>query len=185
MANVFASNTTLTMPAADVVVSATFHSTNGYGGAIPFPVASHPRLWITTNDLPRLRSWAVPSTPIYRAVRTLLTNSMANYDTGYFPGGVQNTNWPDPGDSAGYDKYITEEDAFAFAFFSLVDADPNARALYAERAANLIRVEMSEAAKDPLAGAPFRGSAWMTLGHRGMAAPLRVAVMKPEGGRSF
>ena len=162
VANVFASNTTLTMPAADVVVSATFHSTNGYGGAIPFPVASHPRLWITTNDLPRLRSWAVPSNPIYRAVRTLLTNSMANYDTGYFPGGVQNTNWPDPGDSAGYDKYITEEDAFAFAFFSLVDADPNARALYAERAANLIRVEMSEAAKDPLAGAPFRDPGFAT-----------------------
>lgn len=37
----------------------------------------------------------------------------------------------------------------------------------------------------PLAGTPFRGAAWMTLGHRGMAAPARVAVVKPEGGRSF
>ena len=46
--------------------------------------------------------------------------------------------------------------------------------------------ELAPAANQaPLAGAPFRGSAWMTLGHRGMAAPLRVAVMKPEGGRSF
>ena len=162
VANAAASNTTLTMPAADVMVSATFHSTNGYSNTIPFPVASHPRLWITTNDLPRLRSWAVPSNPIYMAVRTLLTNSMVNYDTGYFPGGVQNTNWPDPGDSAGYDKYITEEDAFAFAFFSLIDPDLSARAIYAEHAANLIRVEMSEAAKSPLAGAPFRDPGFAT-----------------------
>lgn len=30
---------------------------------IPVPVTSHPRLWVTTNDLPRLRSWATASNP--------------------------------------------------------------------------------------------------------------------------
>src|SRR6185312_4465650 len=26
----------------------------------------HPRIWITADDLPRLRSWATPSNPVYR-----------------------------------------------------------------------------------------------------------------------
>ena len=33
--------------------------------AIPEPVTSHPRLWITAADLPKLRSWAVPTNPTY------------------------------------------------------------------------------------------------------------------------
>ena len=36
--------------------------------SIPQPVPSHPRLWITTNDLPRLRSWATPTNPVYQAL---------------------------------------------------------------------------------------------------------------------
>ena len=162
VAGATATNTTLTMPAADVMITAQYQSTNAPLAAIPFPVASHPRLWITTNDLPRLRRWATPSNPIYAAVRYLLTNSMVNYDTAYFPGGVRNATWPDPGDVQGYGNYITEEDAFAFAFFSLVDPDPAARALYAQRAADLIRVELGEAAKGTLGGAPFRDPSFAT-----------------------
>ena len=53
------------------------------------------------------------------------------------------------------------------------------------RAAGPLR-ELSPAANQaPLAGAPFRGTAWMTLGHRGAAMPLRCGVVKPEGGRGF
>lgn len=53
------------------------------------------------------------------------------------------------------------------------------------RAAGPLRKLAPAANQAPLAGAPFRGTAWMTLGHRGMAMPLRVGVVKPEGGRSF
>ena len=53
------------------------------------------------------------------------------------------------------------------------------------RAAGPLRELAPAANQATLAGAPFRGTAWMTLGHRGMAMPLSVAVMKPEGGRSF
>jgi hypothetical protein len=162
VANSNAASTTLTMPAADVIVTANYQATNGFLSTIPFPVATHPRLWITTNDLPRLRSWATPANPVYQAVRTLLTDSMNNYDTRYFPGGVQNTNWPDFGDTQGYTGLLTEEDAFVFALFSLVDPDPTQRALYAQRAANLIRVAMTQAAKGSLAGAPFRDPEFAT-----------------------
>ena len=149
-------NTTLTMPGSDVVVTAHYLSTNGFGTTIPFPVTSHPRLWITTNDLPRLRSWATPANPIYAGIRNYLTNAMVNYDTQYFPGGVQNPNYPDLGDSQGYTGLITEEDAIIFALFSLLDPDVNARAIYAQRGADLIRVALQQAALGPLAGAPFR-----------------------------
>ena len=135
------------------------------GGAtftIPQPVPSHPRLWITTNDLPRLRSWAAPTNRVYQALLPVLTATMNNYDTQYFPGGVQNTNWPDLGDSQGYTGLISEEDAFILALFSLVHSNATQRAIYAQRAASLIRVAMTEAAKGTLAGAPFRDKTFAT-----------------------
>ena len=162
VANLTATNTTLTMPGQDVTVSANYQSTNSYSTTIPYPVSSHPRLWITTNDLPRLRSWATATNPIYMAVRNYLTNAMVDYDTHYFPGGVQNANYPDLGDSQGYTGLITEEDAIILALFSLVDPDVNARAVYAQRAAALIRVAMTQAALGPLAGAPFRDPGFAT-----------------------
>lgn len=124
--------------------------------SIPQPVTSHPRLWITTNDLPRLRSWASPTNPVYQALLPVLTATMTHYDTQYFPGGVPNSNWPDFGDSQGYTGLISEEDAFILALFSLIHPNSTQRAIYAQRAANLIRVAMTEAAKGTLAGAPFR-----------------------------
>ena len=153
---------TLSTPAGGATVIANDQGTNGVSSLIPFPVPSHPRLWITTNDLPRLRSWATPTNPVYQALLTLLTDTMSNYDTQYFPGGVQNTNWPDFGDTQGYTGLLTEEDAFILALFSLVDPDAAQRAMYAQRAANLIRVAMSQAAKGPLAGAPFRDPMFAT-----------------------
>ena len=154
--------TTLVMPSSDVAVTANYLSTNAVASTIPYPVDSHPRLWITTNDLPRLQGWANPGNPIYMAVRNYLTNSTVNYDTQYFPGGVQNTNYPDFGDSQGYTGLITEEDAIVFALFSLVDPDLTQRGVYAERAANLLRVALSQAALGNLAGAPFRDPSFAT-----------------------
>ena len=34
--------------------------------AIAAPSQTHPRLWMTTDDMPRLRSWAVASNPLYQ-----------------------------------------------------------------------------------------------------------------------
>ena len=144
------------------VLALTPQTASAASPTIPFPVPSHPRLWITTNDLPRLRSWAAPTNPVYQAVRVLLTNTMVNYDTQYFPGGVQNASWPDFGDTQGYTGLLTEEDAFIFALFSLIDPDPTARGFYAQRAANLIRVPMTQAALGPLSGAPFRDPMFAT-----------------------
>lgn len=129
---------------------------------IPQPVTSHPRLWITTNDLPRLRAWATPTNPVYQALLPVLAGTMNNYDTLYFPGGVQNPNWPDIGDSQGYTGLISEEDAFILALFSLIHSNGNQRAIYAQRAANLIRVAMTQAAQGTLAGAPFRDTDFAT-----------------------
>lgn len=129
---------------------------------IPQPVTSHPRLWITTNDLSRLRSWATPTNRVYQALRPVLTSTLNNYNTQYFPGGVQNTAWPDLGDSQGYTGLITEEDAFVLALFSLIHSNATQRAVYAQQAANLIRVAMTEAAKGTLAGAPFRDTGFAT-----------------------
>ncbi|MGA2747502.1 MAG: hypothetical protein ABSG59_01905 [Verrucomicrobiota bacterium] len=148
--------------ATNVPASANSQSGNGSPSSIPFPVASHPRLWITTNDLPRLESWATATNPIYTALLTLFTNSIINYDTQYFPGGVQNTNWPDFGDAQGYTGLITEEDAFMFALFSLVSPNLTQRQVYAQQAANLIRVAMTQAAHGTLSGAPFRDPLFAT-----------------------
>lgn len=130
--------------------------------SIPQPVTSHPRLWITTNDLPRLRRWATPANPVYQALLPVLAGTMHNYDTQYFPGGVQNASWPDFGDSQGYTGLISEEDAFILALFSLIHSDSTQRAIYAQRAASLIRVAMTEAAKGTMAGAPFRDPGFAT-----------------------
>ena len=162
VANFRATNTSLVMPAADAIVTAKFLSTNDPSFRVPYPVASHPRLWITTNDLPRLRAWATPTNPIYLAVRNFLTNSMIDYETQYFPGGVQNTNYPDFGDGQGYVGLLTEEDAIALALFSLIDPDTHARAIYAQRAADLIRVVAAQAALGTLTNAPFRDPSFAT-----------------------
>ena len=161
-ADSFAADTTVTMPAQDVTVTARFVPSNAVVTTIPFPNPSHPRLWMTTNDLPRLQAWATPTNPIYAAALTMLNRSMDNYDTQYFPGGVQNPTWPDLGDSQGYVGLITEEDAFVLAFFSLIYPDPALRPVYAQRAANLIRVAMQKAALGTLAGAPFRDPLFAT-----------------------
>jgi hypothetical protein len=142
--------------AVAVLVLAGAREVRAAASGIPQPVTGHPRLWITTNDLPRLRAWATPTNPVYQALLPVLTSTVNNYATQYFPGGIQNSNWPDFGDSQGYTGLITEEDAFVLALFSLVDSNATQRAIYAQQAANLIRVAMTEAAKGTLVGAPFR-----------------------------
>jgi hypothetical protein len=155
-------STTLTMPAAATTVAANYMTP----APVPYPVATHPRLWITPDDLPRLRSWATPSNPIYKnGLQVVLNNVLNAYTTQNFPGGTANPNYPDNGDTAGYGLYVTEQQGVILAFQSLIDPDPNARIRYAQYARNLLMYAMDQAALGHQSGAPFRDPAFI-VGNR-------------------
>ncbi|NDD28808.1 MAG: hypothetical protein EB084_11135 [Proteobacteria bacterium] len=159
-------STTFVMPQGAVTVTAQF----GAQATIAQPVASHPRLWITQADLPKLRGWAAASNSTYQQGIAPLVNGAINvYNTQYFPGGVQNATWPDPGDTQGYTGPQTEQYALLFAFQSLIDPNPTNAAQHAQRARNLLMVAMNEAAKGVAAGQPFRDPKFVTF-NRGNAS---------------
>lgn len=154
VANASASATTLTMPAANTTVTANYASV---AVNIPFPVTTHPRLWVTQGDLPRLRSWAISSNPAYaQGMLPLLNQAIQVYTHNFFPNGVQNATWPDPGDTQGYQGNLTEQYAFIFAFNSLIDPVAANRIKYAQYARNLIMVAMNQAVLGNQANTPFR-----------------------------
>jgi len=133
------------------------------GGGIPFPVTTHPRLWVTTNDLTRLRGWATSTNQVYQqGMLPVLQTAVNLYTTQFFPGGrgaptdTPNANYPDPGDTQGYTGSLTEEEGAILAFNSLIDPNPANRILYAKYARNMLMYAMNQAAMGSLAGAPFR-----------------------------
>ncbi len=152
LANSFTNTTTFTMPANNVNETAAFFTP----APVPQPVASHPRLWITTNDLPRLQAWATTNNPVYQSLRVVLNHSLGVYNTKFYPGGVVNSTYPDFGDTQGYTGELSEQHALVFALFSLVDPDPNARILHAQRARNLLVNAFTEVVKGHASGVPFR-----------------------------
>lgn len=153
VANPNSANTTLTMGAAAATVTANYSAL----AAVPFPVTTHPRLWVTTNDLPKLRGWATASNPIYaQGMAPLLNQSLWVYNHSFFPGGVPNPNYPDDGDYNGYASTVSEQFAVVLAFNSLIDPNPANRITYAQDARNLLMYVMNIAVQGPLAGAPFR-----------------------------
>ena len=157
VANASASSTTITMPAATTTVTANY----GAAPAIPYPVATHPRIWITQQDLPRLRGWAVSTNPIYQqGILPLLNQAINIYQTQFFPNGAANPNYPDPGDVQGYTGYLTEQYGAVLAFHSLIDPNPSNRILYAQYTRNLLMYAMNQAALGHLANAPFRDPAF-------------------------
>jgi hypothetical protein len=133
-----------------------------YGNVYAAPATTHPRLWITQADIPRLRSWAVPSNPMYANGLLPVVNGAINvYNAKLFPGGLPNPQWPDNGGLTG-SAYPVESYASLFAFMSLVDNDPNARIQHAIRARNLLMYVINEAAKGHLKGAPYRDPSFAT-----------------------
>jgi hypothetical protein len=138
-------------------------SANPTASAVPFPVSGHPRLWIAQNDLPRLRGWATSANPIYQqGMLPVLNQAISIYNTQFFPGGIANSNYPDPGDTQGYTGYLTEQYGVIFAFNSLIDPNPTARITYAKYARNLLMYAMNQAALGHLSGAPFRDPLFAT-----------------------
>ena len=106
------------------------------------PQNGHPRLWLTAAELPRLRSWAVASNPLYADGLALLAErAKGEMDEGRVPD-------QDCG-NVGYEEYPTEMYAELFAFLSLVENDAATRTDYANRARTLIMYIMNEAAKGP------------------------------------
>lgn len=106
------------------------------------PQPGHPRLWLTSADLPRLRSWAVTSNPLYvDGLALLAERAKQEMDEGRVPD-------QDCG-NVGYEEYPTEMYAELFAFLSLVENSATARTDYANRARTLFMHIMNEAIKGP------------------------------------
>jgi hypothetical protein len=127
----------------------------------------HPRIWLTSADLPRLRGWATPLNPIWQAgIVSAMHQAVEIYDKEFFPGGRPNPVWPDPG-TPGWVLRNTEAYAEFFAFLSLVDPDAAARAEHATRARNLLMHVIREADKgvdpDKDKPAPFRAASFATF----------------------
>ena len=112
-------------------------------------VSGHPRLWLRAEDIPRLRSWAVSSNPIFQEGLLALANQATyNMDNGLVPNEDLGT--------VTYEDYPTEMYAELFAFMSLVSKDSSVREDYAERAKTLLMYVMNIAALGVADTMPFR-----------------------------
>lgn len=137
------------LPSSPVVTSAPAQP------ARPAALTSHPRLWLKATDLPRLRSWAVDTNPLYKnGLLALATQAKAEMDGGKVPK-------DDPGTTT-YVDYPTEMYAELFAFMSLVTSDPSARDDYAKRARSLLMYVIDQAKQGPAQGQPFRDPEFST-----------------------
>jgi hypothetical protein len=125
--------------------------------AVSQEVTSHPRLFFRTEDLSRLRSWAVPSNPVYQeGLAVLAQQAKADMDAGRVPG--------DDAANGGttYVDYPAEAYAELFAFLSLVSPDPPARDDYARRARTLLLYVITRAAQGAAEGQPYRDPEFST-----------------------
>lgn len=185
--------TVLTMPAANTTVTANYSSV---AVSIPYPVTTHPRLWVTQADLPRLQGWATAGNLIYQhGMVPLLAQAVSYYANYYFPGGVANANYPDNGDTQGYGSYtpsgvwvpISEELAVVFAFNSLIDPSAAKRIQYAQYARNLIMYAMNRAALGHTSGVPFRDPLFAVYNRANASGQLWPLIVDwiynaPDGG---
>lgn len=140
------------------------------------PLTGHPRLWITANDLPRLRSWSTMDNPMYaKATSVTLKEAIEKYSTAFYPDGKENPKWiyddttdyklpPAVDDGAQANTrsgVVTEAYAEFFAYMSLVDPDQAKREMYASYARNLLMRVMDYVAALPAnapRGTPFTGA---------------------------
>lgn len=136
---------------------------------------AHPRLWITPTSLETYRSWATDSNPIYtESLLPLAERAKEEMDAGEVAAG-------DLGSNA-YEDYVTENYATLFAFMSLIHPDEAQRADYAARARTMLMNVITEAAKGPADGEPFR-SPEFSINDRsrwyGVSFPLTVDWIYP------
>ncbi len=127
----------------------------------PNAVKGHPRLLITEQDLPVLRQWAVNTNPIFVALQNMLNSAINTYNTKFYPGGIENPNWPDLGNTT-WSGYVTEQYAEFFAFWSMIDPNVSERINHARRARRLLMYVIDHALLGPAANIPFRDPGFMT-----------------------
>ncbi|HLY81397.1 MAG TPA: hypothetical protein VKQ71_00355, partial [Acidimicrobiales bacterium] len=110
-------------------------------------MASHPRLWITAADLPRLRSWAAGSNPMWTSgLSVTLARVRAIVDSGKL----------DDDGSPGWVADPVESYAEVLAFGSLVEPDASERARDAERAHRLLMRGIDAAVAGAADGKAYR-----------------------------
>lgn len=152
-------------------------------GPVQLPVLSdvHPRLWIRPQDLPTLRSWAVPGNAIYeQGIKKLALTYKARMDSGQLYA-------EDCGCTFGHMYlYPVEWGAELFAFMSLIENDPAVRDDYGQRARTLLMYIMDKAVlgASPI-DADYRGAGGATFSTNmrslffGEAFPLAVDWIYP------
>lgn len=118
-------------------------------------LTTHPRLWLTPDDVIRVRSWATPDNPMYaQGLEPLALEAKAAMDAGSVPGQDHGgTTWV---------EYPSEMYAQLFAFMSLIAPDPADRQDYADRARTLLMYVIDEAANGPAPDQPFRDPEFAT-----------------------
>lgn len=103
----------------------------------------HPRLLVTAEDLPRLRSWATEANPIYAQG---LAAKVAQAEGLVADGTIPDT---DSGLWSSYEPYPTESYAELFAFMSLVHPDAAKRDEYGQLARDLLMYVVDKALPGP------------------------------------
>jgi Divergent InlB B-repeat domain len=165
----------------------------------PANVTDHPRLWINSSDISRLRSWAVSSNPMYgsndpdnpqglasaAAIGKALADAHWNWTTGLpdTATGCTSDCWQDTG-SQSFEGETTEAYAEFFAFMSLVDPVAANRPQWALRSHAMLMYEINQAAQGVLQGAPFRDPTFMISDREnvwGEAWGLTVDWLYPSG----
>lgn len=120
------------------------------------PSTGHPRLWITADDLPRLRSWAVDSNPIWaNGLKLVVADAKKAMDDGHLPA-------DDNGSDGGWTPYPSEAYAMLFALMSQIHPDATQRADFGKRARDVLMAVILEAEKGVANNTPFRGPAFST-----------------------
>lgn len=144
------------------------------------PLTTHPRLWVTQADIPRLQSWAANSNPMYtNGLASAAAQAVHIYDTEFAPN--NHAQWQDLGIS-NWVVRCSEGYAQFFAFMSLVEADPVKSSDYAQRARTLLMYVIDEAVKGATPNVngnevPFRSPVFITFNRAnywGEAFPLAV-----------
>lgn len=102
-----------------------------FGKALLAQRTDHPRLFVTTDDLPTLRTWATTSNPFYQnGLKALAETVMEQVQSGVIPA-------QDTGGSA-YSNHYTEGYAHLLAFMSLVESNPALAQNYRTTAISLL-----------------------------------------------
>lgn len=118
------------------------------------PATDHPRLWVRSSDLPRLRSWAVAGNPLYEnGLASLAAQAKADMDAGLVDGDEGGNTW---------DQYPSEMYSQLFAFMSLIENEASVRSDYALRARTLLMNVIDRAVLGAANGVAFRDPAFST-----------------------